>query len=285
MARAFSRGARGARPSQEDDAAWEDRLEHAFATFSRFVPDAEPARVLASMERRMGALGTFAFATVGEMWDRPGLERRDRSLMIIAVLATQARDEELELHTGVGLRHGLSRTEIEEINLHIAAYVGFPAAMAASRRMDAAFRDAEGVERIEGRAPAEHLSDAERLHRAADVRASLTAGRAAADPQADLEALREHLGGLGDWAMKWAFGEIWSRQELSRRDRSLVVIAMLAALGQESELSFHVRGGLNHGLTRDEIREVMTHLCLYIGFPRAVQGMRTALDVFARMDA
>ena len=296
MARALSGGARGASPSQEKaargaspsqekDGTWEDRLEHAFKTFSRFVPDAEPERVFASMERRMGALGTFAFATVGEMWDRPVLDRRDRSLMILSVLATQSRDEELELHTGVGLRHGLSRTEIEEINLHIAAYVGFPAAMAASRRMDAAFREAEGVERIEGRRPADHLSDAERLERAADVRASLTAGRAAADPREDLEALREYLGGLGDWAMKWAFGEIWSRPELSRRDRSLVVIAILAALGQESELSFHVRAGLNHGLGRDEIREVMTHLCLYIGFPRAVSAMRTTMDVFDRLDA
>ena len=267
-----------------DDATWEDRLEHASATFSRFVPDAEPARVLASMERRMGALGTFAFATVGEMWDRPGLNRRDRSLMIIAVLAAQARDEELELHTKVGLRHGLARNEIEEINLHIAAYAGFPAAMAASRRMDAALREAEGVEQIEGRAPADHLSDAERLARAADVRASMTGGRADPDPQADLEALRGHLGELGDWAMKWAFGEIWSRPQLSRRDRSLVVIAILVALGQEAELIFHVRAGLNHELTRDEIREVMTHLCLYAGFPRAVQGMRTAMEVFARID-
>ena len=267
-----------------DDATWEDRLEHAFATFSRFVPDAEPARVLASMERRMGALGTFAFTAVGEMWDRPGLTRRDRSLMIIAVLAAQARNEELELHTAVGLRHGLTRAEIEEINLHIAAYAGFPVAMAASRRMDAAFQEAEGVAEIEGRAPADHLSDAERLARAADVRASMTGGRADLDPQADLEALRGHLGELGDWAMKWAFGEIWSRPELSRRDRSLVVIAILVALGQEAELSFHVRAGLNHELGRDEIREVMTHLCLYVGFPRAVQGMRTAMEVFARID-
>ena len=265
------------------DTSWEDRLRHASATFSRFVPDAEPARVLASMERRLGALGTFAFAAVGEMWDRPQLDRRDRSLMIIAVLAAQARDEELELHTRVGLRHGLSRTEIEEINLHIAAYAGFPAAMAANRRMDAAFRAADGVERIEGRARADHLSDAERLERAAEVRASLTGGRANADPKADLEALRAHLGGLGDWAMKWAFGEIWSRPELSRRDRSLVVIAILAALGQEAELAFHVRGGLNHGLSAADIEEVMTHLCLYIGFPRAVDGMRAAKEVFARL--
>lgn len=266
-----------------DDLTWQDRLEHANATFSRFVPDAEPERVLASMERRLGALGTFAFAAVGEMWDRPQLSRRDRSLMIIAVLAAQARDEELELHTAIGLRHGLSRQEIEEINLHIAAYVGFPAAMAASRRMDAAFRKAEGVERIEGREAAEHLSDAERLKRAADVRASLTGGRANADPQGDLDALRGHLGDLGDWAMKWAFGEIWSRPQLERRDRSLAVIAILTALGQEAELAFHVRAGLNHRLAMADIEEVMTHLCLYVGFPRAVEGMRTAREVFAKV--
>lgn len=263
---------------------WEDRFAHASETFSRFVPEAEPARALASMERRLGALGTFAFTAVGEMWDRPQLNRRDRSLMIISVLATQARDEELVLHTTVGLRHGLTRSEIEEINLHIAAYAGFPAAMAANRQMDAAFREAEGVERIEGREPADHIGDAERLRRGADVRASLTAGRAAADPEADLAAMRERLGDIGDWAMKWAFGEIWSRPQLSRRDRSLVVISILAALGQDAELAFHVPGGLNHGLTREEIEEIMTHLSLYIGFPRAVDGMRATREAFARID-
>jgi 4-carboxymuconolactone decarboxylase len=265
-------------------ADWEDRVRRASNTFSRFVPDAEPARVLASMERNMGALGTFAFTAVGEMWDRPALERRDRSLMIIAVLAAQSRDEELVLHTGVGLRHGLIRTEIEEINLHVAAYAGFPAAMAASRRMDKAFCDVAGVDRIEGREPAEHLGDDERLRRAADVRSSLTGGRANPDPEADLAVMREHLGDVGDWAMKWAFGEIWSRPQLSRRDRSLVVISILTALGQEAELAFHVPAGLAHGLTREEIEEIMTHLCLYAGFPRAVDGMRAARLAFAKLD-
>ena len=97
--------------------------------------------------------------------------------------------------------------------------------------------------------------------------------------------MREHVGGLGDWAMKWAFGEIWSRRELSRRDRSLVMISILAALGQESELAFHVPAGLNHGLSREEIEEIMTHLCLYVGFPQAIAGMRAAMTAFAKIDA
>ncbi len=267
-----------------DTVTWEERLNHARNTYSQFLPEAEPDRVLASMERRMGALGTYAFAAVGEMWDRPQLNRRDRSLMIISVLAAQSRDEELQIHTEIGLRHGLTRTEIEELNLHIAAYAGFPAAMAASRRMDAAFCSAEGVKRIEGREPAEHLGDEERLRRAADVRATLTGGQAAEDPEVDLAVLRDYLGDVGDWAMKWAFGEIWSRPQLSRRDRSLVVIAILTALGQEAELAFHVPAGLNHGLTREEIEEIMTHLCLYAGFPRAVDGMRAAKAAFNEID-
>ena len=257
-------------------ADWEDRIEKANETFSRFVPEAEPERVLASMERRMGALGTWAFTAVGEMWSRPQLSRRDRSLMIISVLAAQSRDEELVLHTKIGLRHGLTRDEIEEINLHIAAYAGYPAAMAASRYIDEAFCQEFDVEKITDRKPADHIGDDERLSRAADVRKTLTGGKASDDPLQDMENIRAQLGDLGDWVMKWAFGEIWSRPQLSRRDRSLVVIAILAALGQEAELAFHVPGGLNHGLTAEEIEEMMTHMCLYIGFPRAVDGMRAA---------
>jgi 4-carboxymuconolactone decarboxylase len=266
-------------------ADWEERKQRASETYRRFVPDADPARVLASLESGLGALGTFAFTAVGEMWDRPQLNRRDRSLMVIAVLAAQARDDELSLHTRIGLQHGLSRTEIEEINLHVAAYAGFPAAMAAQRRMDQAFREAEGVEHIDDREGADHIGDDERLRRAADVRRTLSNDTAEPDPEAGLASLRDFLGDVGEWAMKWAFGEIWSRPQLSRRDRSLVVIAILTALGQEAELAFHIPGGLNHGLERAEIEEIMTHLCLYAGFPRAVDGMRAAKHAFAEIDS
>ena len=263
---------------------WEERFKQASETFKRFMPGTEPDRALEMMEQRLGALGTFAFSNVGEMWSRPQLSRRDRSLMIISVLATQGRDEELVLHTRVGLRHGLTRTEIEELNLHVCAYAGFPAAMAANRRMDQVFSEVEGVDRISDRDGAEHLGDEERLRRAADVRASLTGGGAPSDPAADLGSLHDFIGDVGDWAMLWAFGEVWSRPQLSRRDRSLVVIAILTALGQEAELAFHVPAGLNHGLTREEIEEIITHLSLYAGFPRAVSGMRAARKAFAALD-
>jgi hypothetical protein len=67
--------------------------------------------------------------------------------------------------------------------------------------------------------------------------------------------------------------------------KALGFIAILGALGQDGELAFHVPAGLNHGLTRTEIEEIMVHLCLYAGFPRAVDGMRATRAAFARIDA
>lgn len=260
---------------------WSQRHERASEVMGRFVPGVDTERMAASMARRHGALGSFAFDAVGHMWSRPELSRRDRSLFVISVLAAQARGEELELHTTIGLRHGLTRVEIEEILLHVAAYAGFPAAMASIRVVDAALRAAEGVDRLESRAPADRKDDDERDRDAAEVMAMMM-GR---DEGPALDALVGPLGGVGEVAYRWAFGEIWCRPQLSRRDRSIVVIAILTWLGATEELGFHVPAGLRHGLTRVEIEEVLTHLSLYAGLPRAIGAMRAARAAFARLDA
>ena len=257
----------------------EQRWASAAETFSRFVPAAEPERVADSFSRRLGPLGTFAFEAVGDMWNRPQLSRRDRSLLIIAALATQARDEELVVHTEIGIRHGLTRSEIEEILPHVAAYAGFPASMAASRHIDQGLRQAEDVERLSPRTGATPKSDAERDADAATVRAGLR-GQDPRDPAEELADLTARLGDLGEVAFRWAFGEIWARPELSRRDRSIVVISILTSLGVERALAVHVEGGLNHGLSRVEIEEIITHLGLYAGIPRAIDAMMVARDVF-----
>src|SRR5215472_14546602 len=113
-------------------ASWRERHESAAETFRSFAPKVDPERIAHSFGRRQGALGSMAFDVVGAMWSRPELSRRDRSLLVISVLAAQARDEELFLYTRNGLRNGLTPEEIEEILLHVAAYAGYPAAMASS---------------------------------------------------------------------------------------------------------------------------------------------------------
>lgn len=75
---------------------------------------------------------------------------------------------------------------------------------------------------------------------------------------------------------RYCFGETWNRPGLGKRDRSLITIAMLIALGKEAEVRMHVRGGIANGLTVDEIREVVLHSMIYCGVPASVTGLRGA---------
>ncbi len=246
----------------------------------------ETDRAVRAMYRRHGALGSFAVDYVmGDLWSRPQLAPRDRSLVVIAVLAAMGSVEELGAHVEIGLNHGLTREEIDEVVLQVAAYAGYPMAMAATRVVDRTFSRIDGVERQPARSPAESKGDDQRRADAVDVLRTLTAGRASTDPQQALSDIVAGLGDVGLLAFDWAFGEVWSRPQLSRRDRSLVVVAILTWLGKDQELAFHIPGALNHGLSRDEVGEVMVQMCVYGGFPRAVEGMRAAQAAFARIDA
>jgi alkylhydroperoxidase/carboxymuconolactone decarboxylase family protein YurZ len=166
----------------------------------------------------------------------------------------------------------------------VAAYAGFPAAMAASRRVDAALRSVEGVERLSDRAGPVPKSDVERDRDGASVFEVISAGRMGHDAEADLAYLSDELGDVGVLAYRWAFGEVWARTELTRRDRSLSVIAILTSLGAIRELAVHVPAGIGHGLSRVEIESAITHLGLYAGLPRAVEAMRAAREAFGRLD-
>ena len=271
-----------------ENRTYEERHNDALEIFDGFMGGtvAEPERGARSFRRQHGALGSFAFDVVmGDVWARPQLSRRDRSLIVISVLATIGSTEELSLHTKVGLNNGLTRTEIEELVLHVAAYAGFPMAMQASRVVTDRFCQIDGVDRLPERTGAEDLDDAERRLRAHDVRKSLTGGRCADDVDADYAAMVEHLGDVGMIAYHWAFGDLWSRDELNRRDRSLIVIAILTVLSRIDELAFHVPAGLNHGLSREEIEEIMVQMTIYGGIPRAVEGIQATRRAFEKIDA
>ncbi len=265
----------------------EQRRAAALEVYDGFMGGAnDPERAALAMQRKLGALGSFAVDVVmGDVWARPQLSRRDRSLIVISVLSALGSTEELTLHTGVGLNHGLTLIEVEEILLHVAVYAGYPMAMQASRAVDECFRELDGVERLPERSPSAFLSDAERIAAASDVRQTLTGGRANPDPEADFAAFVDHLGEVGRIAYMWAFGDVWARDELSRRDRSVVVIAILTALSLVDELAFHVPAGLQHGLSRVEIEEVMVQMTIYGGVPRAIEGTRAMQAAFAKIDS
>lgn len=83
-----------------------------------------------------------------------------------------------------------------------------------------------------------------------------------------------------EFLTRYAWGDIWSRAELSRRERSIATLASLVAVGAEHELAMHVRAARRNGLTEDDIVEVLMHIALYAGLPRANRAIAIARDIF-----
>ena len=94
------------------------------------------------------------------------------------------------------------------------------------------------------------------------------------------EAIRRTVRKLAEISDKIIYGEIWERPGLSKRDRSLIVVATLIALGRERQLVGHLERALNNGVTKNEISEIITHLAFYAGWPAAMTAATIAKDVF-----
>ncbi len=104
-------------------------------------------------------------------------------------------------------------------------------------------------------------------------------GAAGANVIASLEDIAPEL---GHQIVAWGFGEIYSRPGLEPRDRQLVTLGMLTALGGcEPQLDVHINAALNVGLTPQQIIEALLHSAVYCGFPRALNSTFIAKKVFA----
>ena len=234
------------------------------------------AEAAAALEDRLGALGSFVVDFgLGDIWTRPGLARRDRSLIVITILATLNQLNQLRSHVANGLNHGLTRTEIEEVCVQLAGYAGFPRAIDAMTTAKEVFAASAGADRLKPSPPAQRKDDEQRSADARAVMSRLSANQPAGGVGAD-------MGSFAGTAGRFAFGDLWSRDELSRRDRSLVVVATLTTQDKPTELRFHLQAALNHAVTPLELEELMITVVGYVGFPTAVEGFRALREVEAR---
>ncbi|MCK1385554.1 carboxymuconolactone decarboxylase family protein [Bradyrhizobium sp. 21] len=83
---------------------------------------------------------------------------------------------------------------------------------------------------------------------------------------------------------EYCWGTVWGRDELPRKTRSMLNIAMIAILNRQHEFRAHLKGALTNGVTRDEIREILMQVAIYGGMPAAVDSFRIAREVFAEID-
>ena len=88
---------------------------------------------------------------------------------------------------------------------------------------------------------------------------------------------------LQELVTQYCWGDVWTRPGLDRRTRSMLNLAMLTALNRPHELKLHVKGALNNGVTKEEIREVLLQTAIYCGVPAAVDSFRNAREVFTEL--
>jgi 4-carboxymuconolactone decarboxylase len=193
----------------------------------------------------------------GDVWRRPELSPRDRSLVTISVLIATGKPAQLAGHLGRALNNGVQPGEASGLLAHLAIYSGWPSAVSALEVYEQVYTarkvDTAALRAVRPRLPTP-ASDATRAR-----------------------AVTDELGGVAPKFVQLTndvvFDDLWRRSDLSLRDRSLVTIAALAAMGDDDQLDLYLRRGLESGLTRPQITEALTHLGFYAGWSKATRAM------------
>ena len=100
-----------------------------------------------------------------------------------------------------------------------------------------------------------------------------------------IENLKDIAPDLGSFVVEFAYGDIYERQGLDLKSRQIATVAALTALGDtKPELKDHIKGALNVGCSRQEVIEIIIQMAIYAGFPRAINGISIAKEVFEELD-
>lgn len=199
----------------------------------------------------------------GDVWLRPELSPRDRSIVTLSVLIATGKTAQMASHLARGLNNGIEPAEVAGIVTQLAFYTGWPNAVSALNQVEKVFAE-------------RHVNPASlAAMRPTSARLPGSDPARAATVEKTLGPIAPKLAQLTNDVL---FADLWQRRDLSPRDRSLVTIAALAAGGDGDQLSFHVQRGVENGLTPSQIIEALTHIAFYAGWPKA----NTAIGIAAR---
>lgn len=205
---------------------------------------------------------------LGEVWKRPGLTPRDRSIVTVAALIARNQTIEMPFYLNVALDNGVEPREISEIITHLAFYSGWSNAMSAVAVVKGVFTERK-INRDQlppaspQLLPLDEAAEAQRVSRVG-------------------EQFGKVAPGVAQYTTDVLFRDLWLRPDLAPRDRSLVTVSALIASGQVAQLGGHLNRAMDNGLTQAEAAEVTTHLAFYVGWPNVLSALPVAKDVFEK---
>ena len=215
------------------------------------------------------ALERYAEETLfGDLWQRPGLSPRDRSIVTVAAMVARNQTIELPFHVNLALDNSVEPSEISEIITHLAFYSGWANGMSAVAVAKDVFAERRiGADQLPpASAPPLALDEAAEAQRAARVG----------------EQFGTVAPGIVQYTTDVLFRDLWLRPDLAPGIGALVTVSALIASGQVAQLSSHLNRAMDNGLTQAQAGEVITHLAFYAGWPHAFSALPVAKDVFEK---
>ncbi|WP_421359001.1 MULTISPECIES: carboxymuconolactone decarboxylase family protein [Agrobacterium] len=203
-----------------------------------------------------------------DLWKRPGLSPRDRSVITVAALIARNQPVEMPYHFNLALDNGVTPAELSEIITHLAFYSGWG--------------NATGAVAVAGEVFAERGIGADQLPEASPAQLPL-------DEAADAErakGVEDNVGpvspGVVEYTNDVLFRNLWLRPGLAPRDRSLITVTSLISSGQVGQITYHLNRAMNAGLTQDQASEMLTQLTFYAGWPNVFSAVPVVKDVFEK---
>lgn len=226
------------------------------------------ASTLDNVRKVAPALEKYAQGPLADLWRRPGLGARDRSIVTLAAMVARNQTADMAGQLERALDNGVKLAEISEVITHLAFYSGWSNAMAATAvAKDVFARRNIGLDQLAAASPSLlAINEAQEANRANRVGQQFGAT----------------FPGVVQYTTDVLFRDLWLRPDLAPRDRSLVTISALVAAGQMAQLTAHLNLGMDNGLTQTEAVEAITHLAFYAGWPNVFSAMPVAKDVFEK---
>lgn len=215
------------------------------------------------------ALASYTERSIsGDLWMRPGLSPRDRSIVTVSALIARIQTIGMLQYFNIALDNGVKASELSEIVTHLAFYSGWPNALSAAAILKDVFTQRGiGTDQLPAVSPQLLLLD-----EGAEAQRAMT--------------VEQNFGavapGVVQYTTDFLFRDLWLRPALAPRDRSLVTVSALIAAGQVAQITYHLNRAMDNGLTQGQASEVLTHLAFYAGWPNVYSALPVAKDVFVK---
>jgi 4-carboxymuconolactone decarboxylase len=233
------------------------------------VAQAQESKMSQDVKAVAPALEKFTHDTLlGEVWKRPSLSARDRSIVTLAALIARNQTVEMAFYLNRALDNGVKPAEISETITHLAFYSGWANAMSAvSVAKDVFAARKIGTDQLPSAAPKPlPLDEAAEKQRASRVG----------------EQFGTVSPGVVQYTTDTLFRDLWLRPDLAPRDRSLVTVSALVAAGQVAQIPYHLGRAMDNGMSNEQAGEVLTHLAFYVGWPNVFSALPVFKEVLEK---